>query len=282
MLKDLLVSYGEKATDRLLDDLLPRSKYTVCRKVRLADVFNPDEEHWLPDERNYMFRGGHFDFVVTEGEKMKPLFAVEFDGEYHADPKQINRDILKDKICQKANFPICRLTNDDIKFKHGVQPALYKLSKIPEINSTAFNAFISQLDKQQLQILVDYMEWQTGKSPLKTFILPSYPELSERLRLKRNPIFILNSLKYTTYLENSKRLCKERDMPLSPENIANTTIEEIGNLNDSDLQGFVVAILLEELLKRRPENMDVEEYIRKTFPRDPNHSINVWKKFLAS
>jgi len=43
MIKNLLVSFGEEATNRLLHNLFNNTKYKISQKVRLADIFDIKE-----------------------------------------------------------------------------------------------------------------------------------------------------------------------------------------------------------------------------------------------
>jgi len=51
----------------------------------------------------------HFDFVVTDRDYL-PLFSVEYDGHQHkVDGKQVQRDLVKNGICEKSNYPLLRI-----------------------------------------------------------------------------------------------------------------------------------------------------------------------------
>lgn len=58
----------------------------------------------------------HFDFVVCESDK--PIFAVEFDGESHRNRDQRKRDDLKNKLCEKFEFPLLRITSNYLQKKY--------------------------------------------------------------------------------------------------------------------------------------------------------------------
>src|SRR3972149_3237149 len=261
MIKNLLVSFGEEATNRLLHNLFNNTKYKISQKVRLADIFDIKEIKWVSKEREFMLMA-HFDFVITKYEDMKPLLAIEFDGGYHNDEKQTKRDELKEIICQKANFTLCRFNNEDIKSKNGVLPAIDKLYKIAEISPTVINSFTNKLDKKQLAILVNHIEWQLFVSPWNTLILPELSELSKRLKLNKKPIFILNSLKYGVYYAMAKKNCEEIISHPTQKIIVDSTVNAIGKSNDIELQEFVLAVLLEELLRTQPNNINIEKHVK--------------------
>lgn len=279
MAKNLIVSYGEKSTNHLLHELFKNTKYKVSHKVRLADIFDINEKKWTSKEGKFMLMA-HFDFVITKHEYMKPLLAVEFDGEYHNDEKQIERDILKEKICEKSKFPLCRFKNEDLKQKNGIQPAIDKLFKITEIFSTILSFFTEKLDKQQLFILANHVKWQLSESPWKTLVLPDLSEISKRLHLNKKAIFIKNSLKYGVYYAMSKKNCEKTISHPTTKDIVDSTINSIAKSNDIELQHFVCAILLEVMLHKRPDNISIEKYIKKTFPNDSKYQIDIWRKFL--
>ena len=58
-----------------------------------------------------------FDIVIIDEENEKPIGAFEFDGPSHQNPTQKLLDSLKNRICQKANFPLTRFDDSlDIEF----------------------------------------------------------------------------------------------------------------------------------------------------------------------
>jgi hypothetical protein len=61
-----------------------------------------------------MFTRGHFDCVVFHADSREPAFAVEFDGVGHDDPRQAERDRLKNLFCMAAGLPLLRVGSADL------------------------------------------------------------------------------------------------------------------------------------------------------------------------
>jgi Protein of unknown function (DUF2726) len=90
---------------------------TVFAKVRIADVL-PIENSGISDADFRFALRSHFDFVVCDAEHT-PLFAVEFDGPSHDKPEQARRDIQKNGLCERFQFPILRINARYLVRKYG-------------------------------------------------------------------------------------------------------------------------------------------------------------------
>lgn len=282
MIKNLLVSFGEKLTDRLLVDLFSHYKYSINRKVRLADIFDINDSCWSKDEKDFILKS-HFDFLITTSNERKPLIAIEYDGEYHKEKKQIERDILKNKICKKANLPICRFTFDDINFKNGIQPALDKLYYNPKTRVVVYSKFLNKLNTQQRPIQTDYFKWLFEIAHFNDFLpLPTISEVYKRItkltKENRNSLFIFNSLKWGTCLEIAKM--RNKKGLTHNNNIIDYAVEELvcRELNNKDLQQFLLVILREETMKLC-KLKDINEYIEYFKEEDSDDILNSWNRF---
>ena len=109
-LRPVLVNSHERATDRLLDDIVTDHGDRVLSKVRLADVIDTED---LEGRDKYYALSAHLDWVVIDVDSSVPRFAVELDGRQHAtDPKTRERDRIKDRLCEWARLPLLRITSD--------------------------------------------------------------------------------------------------------------------------------------------------------------------------
>jgi hypothetical protein len=61
-----------------------------------------------------MYTRGHFDCVVYRADNSEPVFVVEFDGFGHDEPRQVERDRLKNLFCMAAGLPLLRLATADL------------------------------------------------------------------------------------------------------------------------------------------------------------------------
>ena len=71
----------------------------------LKEIKNMNEQ-----EKKYINNGARFDFVIYDKMNKKPILFIEVDGfEYHKNnPKQLEKDKLKDNIAEKKGIPILR------------------------------------------------------------------------------------------------------------------------------------------------------------------------------
>lgn len=82
---------------------------SVYPKVRVADVISLDAVGATGELRRFGLQA-HFDFVVCR-DKFDPVYAIEFDGNFHTTPVQLARDVKKDELCRRDNFPILRINS---------------------------------------------------------------------------------------------------------------------------------------------------------------------------
>jgi len=97
----------------LYRELLTRTggrQIMVTPKMRVLDTLEPTRMTELTQpERDYAFRA-HFDLVLVETQSFKPVAAVELDGATHEqDPLTMERDRLKNSICEKVGLPLLRV-----------------------------------------------------------------------------------------------------------------------------------------------------------------------------
>lgn len=104
---NLLVSNGEINLYKLLKGIY-RNNFEIMVKVRVIDVIK--NKYLLNKEHIDFAIKSHFDFLVCDL-NLNPIVAIEFDG-YH-DDNQVNRDKIKDEICNTLGLPIIRIKNDE-------------------------------------------------------------------------------------------------------------------------------------------------------------------------
>ncbi|MFC7319835.1 AAA domain-containing protein [Halobacillus campisalis] len=94
-----------------------------------------DTELLTPEERKYaMNELTHTDFVIFNKLDKMPLLVVEVDGyEFHENnPKQLNRDKMKDEILKKYNIPIKRFKTTGSGEEKALRKKLHELLNIKE------------------------------------------------------------------------------------------------------------------------------------------------------
>jgi hypothetical protein len=112
--RKILVNRYEETADAQLNEVAQRNSARVFPKLRVADVLEIDGSGISGREYRYALQA-HFDFVVAETDGT-PYFAVEFDGPQHTtDPDTIQRDRLKDSLCQRFGLPLLRIDADYLR-----------------------------------------------------------------------------------------------------------------------------------------------------------------------
>ena len=102
-----VLNLHEVVTHKRLSDACDRVGASVFAKVRLADVL-PIERSGIDSDLYAFALRSHFDFLVTDSDH-SPLFVVEFDGPSHDSPKQLRRDLLKNRLCDRFDLPMLRV-----------------------------------------------------------------------------------------------------------------------------------------------------------------------------
>jgi hypothetical protein len=125
-----LLSRGEQRVDQILRKRLEDSGYRILPSVRLEDAIGKNPCEYLPPEEFGFLTRSHLDFlVVNDSYPLRPVFAVEFDGPQHEEPLQKQRDVLKNRLCQRAGLPLLRVAAADIELFDEVTLLDYMLSR---------------------------------------------------------------------------------------------------------------------------------------------------------
>src|SRR6266700_1260867 len=115
----LLDSAGEAIVHRILEK--HRDRFSVHTGVRFFRVIDYDLCGLTDVERAYL-KTTELDFVVCEGQHLRPIFAVEYDGignDYlKFDAKRPWKMAAKRKACELAGFPLLWL--EPLSFIEGV------------------------------------------------------------------------------------------------------------------------------------------------------------------
>jgi very-short-patch-repair endonuclease len=128
---DLLYKEYSKKLDKLGKSLLNKSKFksenimdTILNKELKKEEYIDYEyrreilvrnclkniDNFNEEEKRYINNGARVDFVIYDKMDKKPILFIEVDGfEYHKNnPKQLEKDNLKDNIAQKSGIDIIR------------------------------------------------------------------------------------------------------------------------------------------------------------------------------
>ncbi len=103
---------SENIMDTILNKELKKEEYRDYkyeREILLRNIFR-NLENLKEEEKKYVNNGARIDFVIYDKMDNKPLLFIEVDGfEYHKNnPKQLEKDKLKNSIARKNGIPIIR------------------------------------------------------------------------------------------------------------------------------------------------------------------------------
>lgn len=155
----------------------------VVPKMRIADVLNIKSSGLSNEEYRYALQA-HFDFILYDDEN-NPLFAVEFDGPLHEnDMITIKKDILKNTICEKLEFPLLRINADFLTKK------IKNFSILSWIIEVWF--FGQEFFKQQEQGLIPIDEIFDYSFIMKPFLKDGILDVDFPYFLSANAIILIN------------------------------------------------------------------------------------------
>ena len=83
--------------------------YQIFAKVRMADVLFLANEPTRRKYYNSHIRCRHFDYLLCEPSKQKPVIAIELDDSSHRRYDRKASDEFKDKACSTARLPLLRI-----------------------------------------------------------------------------------------------------------------------------------------------------------------------------
>ena len=188
-----------------LQDIADEYGYKGYVKVRVADVIPIDPI--AIDKSLYSFAlCAHFDFLACDANYV-PVFAVEFDGPYHQDPKQKQRDKNKDALCRLASFPRLRINDRHLLRRYNKASLLKWIISAWELQK----AFEAAQEKGSIPSEEDFdpiFLWHQGKTIEE--VHPHWIALKPRLhieqlkKLGRIPQGHTNGLQFVDENENCR------------------------------------------------------------------------------
>lgn len=98
--------------ERIFYQLLSQSvggKYVIFAQVRMADVLYLANEPINRKIYNNNIRCRHFDYVLCEPQKYKPVLAIELDDSSHQKYDRKASDKFKNAACQSARLALLRI-----------------------------------------------------------------------------------------------------------------------------------------------------------------------------
>lgn len=109
----------------LLDDFLDFSKYKYIAELKLINIIK-GENNFTVEELNYINNKARVDVMIYSNFDKQPVLGIEVDGyQFHDNnPKQWNKDELKNKIFKKMGIPLLRLKTVGAKEREEIEKYL--------------------------------------------------------------------------------------------------------------------------------------------------------------
>jgi hypothetical protein len=108
------LSQNEARAHQIIQRTLADTGWWISTNVSVQSVLQKDRsDGWMSDMQFSLYTRGAFDFVVYDPTYC-PAFALEVDGPQHDDENRRRRDLLKNWLCARADFPLLRLRADTL------------------------------------------------------------------------------------------------------------------------------------------------------------------------
>jgi hypothetical protein len=175
-----LVNRNEEMTLHELDGLGLEFRYRIHPKVRVADILPIYERSIQPDLFSFALKA-HFDFTACDDDH-NPLFAVEFDGRNHRLAVQKARDVRKDELCARFEFPLLRINSNHLFRRYNKQSLLRWIISAWELQK----AFIAGQEKGSVPLTEDFDPiWIFHRGATLEEVHPHWISLRGRLHLQK-------------------------------------------------------------------------------------------------
>lgn len=104
--RNSLLTAAERSFFGVLDEVVPEDLLIMC-KTRLLDIIQPercDKRQW--HQRKARIIQKHVDFLLVDGNTLKPMLAIELNDRSHADGARQERDRFLRKALDDAGIPL--------------------------------------------------------------------------------------------------------------------------------------------------------------------------------
>lgn len=135
---DAFVNGKEALVLRELDRIAADNRLRVHTKTRLSDVIKRSERYLMPREFEFYTRS-HFDFLLVD-QMSRPVMAIEYDGPRHLDPRQIERDAIKNAMCREAGLGLLRVQDRHINRLYRGMTVLRWIVEVTELERAFYEA----------------------------------------------------------------------------------------------------------------------------------------------
>lgn len=133
-----LLNRSEQIVFRELESVSADNNLRVFVKPRLSDVILKGKTILTRREFEFYARS-HCDFLVTDS-NLKPVMVVEYDGPFHADEKQKERDRIKNDLCRRVGLGMLRINDKHVTNLYRGMTVLRWIVEVAELQKWFYEA----------------------------------------------------------------------------------------------------------------------------------------------
>ena len=135
---DTLLNRSEAMVFRELQSITNDNGMRVLSKPRLSNVIQKGESFLTQREFDFFTRS-HCDFVITNA-AFRPLMIIEYDGPFHIDAKQQERDRIKNDLCRRAQLGMLRIHDRHVTKLYRGMSVLRWIVEVSELEKAFYEA----------------------------------------------------------------------------------------------------------------------------------------------
>jgi very-short-patch-repair endonuclease len=128
---DRLLNRSEEVAFRELECIAQDNGLRVFAKTRLSDVIAKGHAHLSQREFDFFTRS-HCDYVVTDA-TYRPMMVVEYDGPFHIDARQQERDRIKNALLRDAGLGLLRINDRHVTKSYRGMSVLRWIIEVTEL-----------------------------------------------------------------------------------------------------------------------------------------------------
>lgn len=128
---DRLLNRSEEVAFRELERIAEDNGLRVFAKTRLSDVIEKGRARLSQREFDYFTRS-HCDYIVTDG-VYRPVMVVEYDGPFHVDARQQERDRIKNALLREAGLGLLRINDRHVTRSYRGMSVLRWIIEVAEL-----------------------------------------------------------------------------------------------------------------------------------------------------
>ncbi len=108
-LKESILTPTEAEFFRCLEPCIPSSDYRLFTKVRLADIFDVNEDSGKNQAAFNRINAKHVDFLLCDAQTLVVVAGIELDDSSHTKHRAKKNDTFKDTLFESCKIPLIRI-----------------------------------------------------------------------------------------------------------------------------------------------------------------------------